>query len=69
MLNWPLHGSKLLGAVLGGRLVLPGGVSGGQFYESGIFERSDSVAFTDHIRCVLAGTGSSRLTHTVYTTF
>ena len=55
-------GSELLGAA-GGRLVLPGGVPGGQFCESCIFERSDSVAFTYHIRCVLAGTGSSRLDH------
>ena len=44
------QGSKLLEAAAEGRLVLPGGVPGGQFCKSCIFERSDSVAFTYHIR-------------------
>ena len=54
-------GSELLGAA-GGRLVFPGGVPGGHFCESCIFERSYSLSFTYQIRYVLAGTGSSRLT-------
>ena len=59
-------GSELLGAARG-RFVLIGGVPGGHFCESCIFERSYSVAFTYQIRYVLAGTGSSRLT--LYTKF
>ena len=59
-------GSELLGAA-GGRLVLIGGVPGGHFCESCIFERSYSVAFTYQIRYVLAGTGISRWT--LYTKF